>query len=120
VLVAGDAAGLVEPWTREGISFALRSGRLAGEAAAAAVRSPEPEAALAGYEREVVRLLEPEQRAGSALLRIFERWPGAVHLAVTRSGAAAAAFVRFCRGTLPFDRVLRHRIVGPLLRLAAR
>ena len=34
VLVAGDAAGLLEPWTREGISFALRSGRLAGEAAA--------------------------------------------------------------------------------------
>lgn len=31
VLVCGDAAGLLEPWTREGISFALRSGRLAGE-----------------------------------------------------------------------------------------
>ena len=30
VLVAGDAAGLLEPWTREGISFALRSGALAG------------------------------------------------------------------------------------------
>ncbi|MET8299419.1 geranylgeranyl reductase family protein, partial [Streptomyces sp. NPDC005180] len=27
VLVCGDAAGLLEPWTREGISFALRSGR---------------------------------------------------------------------------------------------
>ncbi len=34
VLVAGDAAGLLEPWTREGISYALRSGRLAGTAAA--------------------------------------------------------------------------------------
>ncbi len=31
VVVCGDAAGLLEPWTREGISFALRSGRLAGE-----------------------------------------------------------------------------------------
>ena len=30
VLVAGDAAGLLEPWTREGISYALRSGALAG------------------------------------------------------------------------------------------
>ena len=28
VLVAGDAAGLLEPWTREGISYALRSGRI--------------------------------------------------------------------------------------------
>ena len=31
MLVCGDAAGLLEPWTREGISYALRSGRLAGE-----------------------------------------------------------------------------------------
>ena len=30
VIVAGDAAGLLDPWTREGISFALRSGALAG------------------------------------------------------------------------------------------
>jgi len=35
VLVAGDAAGLLDPWTREGISYALRSGRLAGAAAVA-------------------------------------------------------------------------------------
>ena len=34
VLLAGDAAGLLEPWTREGISFATRSGALAGAAAA--------------------------------------------------------------------------------------
>jgi flavin-dependent dehydrogenase len=120
VLVAGDAAGLVEPWTREGISFALRSGRLAGEAAAAALRSPQPAAALTRYEREVVRLLEPEQRAGAALLRLFERSPGVVHLLVAGSSAGAAAFVRFCRGTLTFERVLRHRVAGPLLRLAAR
>lgn len=30
VLVCGDAAGLLEPWTREGISFALRSGFYCG------------------------------------------------------------------------------------------
>jgi hypothetical protein len=30
VLVAGDGAGLLESWTREGVSFAPRSGRLTG------------------------------------------------------------------------------------------
>ena len=35
MLLAGDAAGLLEPWTREGISFAVRSGELAGTIAAA-------------------------------------------------------------------------------------
>jgi geranylgeranyl reductase family protein len=41
VLVCGDAAGLLEPWTREGISFAVRSGAQAGDVvgAAAAGRS---------------------------------------------------------------------------------
>jgi flavin-dependent dehydrogenase len=120
VLVAGDAAGFAEPWTREGISFALRSGRMAGAAAAAAVRAPDPLDALTGYEREAIRTLEPEQRAGAALLRLFERWPGVVHLAMTRTGTGASAFVRFCRGTLPLERVLAHRGARPILRLLAR
>ncbi|WP_199706575.1 geranylgeranyl reductase family protein [Amnibacterium setariae] len=90
VLVAGDAAGLLEPWTREGISFALRSGTAAGVAAA--------DGDLDGYERYVARELEPEQRAGARLLRVFERAPWLVHLLVTRTGAGARRFVRFSRG----------------------
>jgi geranylgeranyl reductase family protein len=93
VLVAGDAAGLLEPWTREGISYALRSGLAAGEAAAGG-----DEASLAGYEAYVARELEPEQRAGARLLRVFERAPGAIHLLMTRTGVGARRFVRFCRG----------------------
>src|SRR5205823_3970142 len=60
VLVAGDAAGLLEPWTREGISYALRSGLLAGRAAAAG----DP----ASYPVEVERTLVPEMLAGQRLL----------------------------------------------------
>ncbi|HEX8001769.1 MAG TPA: geranylgeranyl reductase family protein [Mycobacteriales bacterium] len=63
VLVAGDAAGLLEPWTREGISYALRSGRAAGLAAAAG----DP----AAYERYVAAELEPEMAAGRAFLAAF-------------------------------------------------
>jgi geranylgeranyl reductase family protein len=90
VLVAGDAAGLLEPWTREGISFALRSGLAAG--AAAADGDPGRYEAYVSYE------LEPEQRAGARLLRLFERAPGLAHLAVTRTGRGAGRFVRFSRG----------------------
>ena len=43
VIVAGDAAGLLDPWTREGISFALRSGALAGELAAKAAACAIPD-----------------------------------------------------------------------------
>jgi len=99
VLVAGDAAGLLEPWTREGISFALRSGLAAGAAAA--------EDDLAAYGDLVARELEPEQRAGARLLRVFERAPALAHLAVTRTGPGARRFVRISRGEA--DLRLRHR-----------
>lgn len=93
VLVAGDAAGLLEPWTREGISFALGSGLAAGEAAAAG-----DDASLRSYESYVARDLEPEQQAGARLLRLFEHAPGLVHLLMTRTAVGARRFVRFSRG----------------------
>ncbi len=39
IVLAGDAAGFVDPFTGEGIGFAVRSGQLAAEAAAQAIRS---------------------------------------------------------------------------------
>ncbi len=74
ILVAGDAAGLLEPWTREGISFALRSGRLAGEHAAAGT--------AAAYPRSVQLVLQPDIDAGRRLLTGFTRFPGTLHLAL--------------------------------------
>lgn len=49
ILLAGDAAGLVDPITGEGIAHALDSGALAATAAIEALRSGRPETALAGY-----------------------------------------------------------------------
>jgi len=74
VLVAGDAAGWLEPWSREGISFALRSGRLAGEAAAVA----DPHR----YVRAATAALGPELRAGRQVLAAFSRHPGVFHAAL--------------------------------------
>jgi len=74
VLLAGDAAGWLEPWSREGISFALRSGRLAGEAAA----QGDP----AAYKRRALAVLQPEVAAGEQLLRAFTAHPLAFHAAL--------------------------------------
>jgi geranylgeranyl reductase family protein len=52
VLLAGEAAGLVNPLTGEGIDYALESGRLAGEFLAARLADGDlAPAALAGYDR---------------------------------------------------------------------
>lgn len=49
VLLAGDAAGFVDPITGEGIGHAIHSGALAARAAAGAIAAGRPETALARY-----------------------------------------------------------------------
>jgi geranylgeranyl reductase family protein len=122
VLVAGDAAGLLEPWTREGISFALRSGALAGQAAAAAAASPDPasaETALDQYPATVESTLLPEMRAGERLLAGFSRHPGAVH-SMLATAKGWHAFAGFCRSEATFDSLLSHRRVRLAVAVLAR
>jgi geranylgeranyl reductase family protein len=111
VLVAGDAAGLLEPWTREGISFALRSGTLAGTAAAQASACTDREPAgraLAQYGAALEEELFPEMAAGRRLLAAFSRHPGAFH-----TGLATAKgwriFARFCRSEASWQALVTHR-----------
>ena len=113
VLVAGDAAGLLEPWTREGISFALRSGLWAGEAAAAFIAGDAR--ALGRYTDRVESELGAEQRAGAVLLAAFERRRALVHL-LLKTPVGARFFVRFCRGDTTLARLARHRVVMRLAR----
>ena len=100
ILVAGDAAGLLEPWTREGISYALRSGTWAGEVAA--------KDDLAGYEDRVTADLVPEMDAGRRMLRIFAKRPGLVHAAMA-TPLGWRAFQAFCRGELSMADVIQRR-----------
>ena len=53
VLLAGDAAGLVDPITGEGIGWAILSGQLAAEAAAQAIRAGAPQTALMHYQQRM-------------------------------------------------------------------
>ncbi|MEV6907451.1 geranylgeranyl reductase family protein [Amycolatopsis sp. NPDC051071] len=85
-LVAGDAAGLGDPWSREGISFALRSGTWAGEAAARVARAEDAPGlahAREGYVTAVRSTLEPEMRASRRIMDVFTRRPGLFHTALT-------------------------------------
>ena len=101
VLVAGDAAGLLEPWTREGISFALRSGALAGAAAAG----------------DVERELGPEMAAGRQALRAFSRHPGTVHTVMQGLPGMWDLFVRLVSGETDLAEQLSRRRIRALVRL---
>ena len=103
VLLAGDAAGLLEPWTREGISFAVRSGALAGAAAAAG-----RETAQASYAAGLGDELLPEMAAGEACLRAFERRPGAFHGLLFGTSVGWRHFGRLTRGETTLARAMLH------------
>ncbi|MGI3170348.1 geranylgeranyl reductase family protein [Pseudooceanicola sp. C21-150M6] len=53
VLLAGDAAGLVDPITGEGIAYAMKSGALAAEAAVEAIAANHPPRALTLYRQKL-------------------------------------------------------------------
>ncbi|MFF1686787.1 MULTISPECIES: geranylgeranyl reductase family protein [unclassified Streptomyces] len=119
VLVCGDAAGLLEPWTREGISFALRSGRLAGEWA---VRVSEAHDAVdarrqaLNYAFAVKAGLGVEMSVGKRMLTLFERRPGMLHAAITGFRPAWKAFARITRGSTTLGEIVRtYPIAGRVL-----
>jgi geranylgeranyl reductase family protein len=111
VLVCGDAAGLLEPWTREGISFAVRSGMLAGQVAAQAALDGASESAapVLEYTNRINSSLAPEMAAGARFLTAFERHPAVMHAAVARTPAGWNTFVRITRGDTTLARIIRHR-----------
>lgn len=108
VLIAGDAAGLMEPWTREGISFALRSGTLAGALCARVVADGDADKLRTRYRAALEESILPEMRAGYACMAAFRARPGLIHWLIGETGVGWPAFVRVCRGEASLARAYRH------------
>ncbi|MCT2581854.1 geranylgeranyl reductase family protein [Actinophytocola gossypii] len=112
VLVAGDAAGLCDPWSREGISFALRSGVRSGEAAVRVARA-ETDADLAeardGYGAAIHRTLGAEMRASRQVMDIFTRHPGFLHTALTAVPPVWRGVDAYLTGTTSIPELLGTR-----------
>lgn len=112
VLVTGDAAGLLDPWTREGISYALRSGRAAGLAAASGD--------VAAYERYVAAELAPEMDAGRAFLAAFASNRQVFHGFLAAVPGGWRLFSRLVAGETTLSRQVRKPYVRAVLRAVTR
>ncbi len=112
VIVVGDAAALLDPFTREGISFALRSGTWAGDAAASGD--------LDRYVHRVERELGAEISASARLLHLFERRPALVHAMLSYTIVGPQIFLRICRGSLSVAQLFRTPVARVLLRVLRR
>nr|WP_149182864.1 geranylgeranyl reductase family protein [Streptomyces sp. TRM49041] len=110
VIVCGDAAGLLEPWTREGISFALRSGRLAGEWAARIAEAHDAVEArrqALNYAFAIKSGLGAEMAVGRRMLTVFARRPALLHAAVTGLRPAWRVFTDITRGATTLAGIVR-------------
>ncbi|MDG9714718.1 geranylgeranyl reductase family protein [Streptomyces sp. DH10] len=123
VLVAGDAAALVDHWSREGISYALRSGDLAGRAAARLVASADETEATATadrYGRQVDDVLGVEMRVSGTLMNLFARNPGLVHTALTRLPPAWRRLDAYIAGRTTVAGIMTTPMARSATALAAR
>ncbi len=120
VLLAGDAAGLVDPMTGEGIAWALESGRLAGAAAAAALAAQSPDTALEGY-RRALRHVHAEMRAARRIRALVYARPLArlFNAALRRHPALGESYLRLFAGERDYADIGPRRLLR-LLWLMAR
>lgn len=107
-LVVGDAAGLLEPFTGEGIYYAVRSAYLAADALTTAqVNDTSPQAYALAVEAEIM----PEILGGRALQQVFDAHPWLFHTLLRTHRRSWRALAKILRGERGF-----HEVEGLLRR----
>ena len=116
-MLVGDAAGLVDPLTREGIYYALLSG---GWAAEALMRSPAH--AAASYQQRVTEEIYPELSRAAALSGLFfsRDFSNAFVAALRESGRIRDVFRDLVAGAQPYGGLRRRLLATREWKLAGR
>jgi flavin-dependent dehydrogenase len=118
VVLVGDAAGFADPLTAEGISYALRSGQLAGEAIADA--GGDEGRAREHYHTELKREILPDLGASRKLAAVLYGYPRVRRWLLRRYGQAGVeALAGPLLGDYGYTRVVR-RLAWRLVRGAQR
>ncbi|HWQ28607.1 MAG TPA: hypothetical protein VNN12_06245, partial [Dehalococcoidia bacterium] len=95
-LAVGDAAGLIDPLSGEGIQHAFESGALAAGAIERFLRGETQD--LTEYERAVEARIMPDIRTSRKLMAVFHRIPDACIAVMRRSDRFWGALCRIVRG----------------------
>lgn len=108
VLLAGDAAGLVDPITGEGIAYAMKSGQQAALAAAEALAADAPATALRRYRRRIAPVLRAIGQARAIRLLLFSRvFRPAFLAAFAGSGRLRDLYMRLLAGEIEYPDMAR-------------
>ena len=112
IILAGEAADLVDPLTGEGIFFALRSGHLAGEAVARFLDDGTP---LGTYSQLVREEIQEDLRYGRILADIFFRHPKLAYHLVFQNDLLCRWFAEVRSGTRSYEDMVREAVTKGLL-----
>ena len=117
-MLLGDAAGLVDPLTREGIYYALLSGQWAADAIVAA--SGEGAASL--YADRILSVLQPELARAARLSGVFftPAFSSLLVRGLDESGGIRDVFADLVAGTQPYRGLRRRLLATRQWSLAAR
>ncbi|MBO9400458.1 geranylgeranyl reductase family protein [Shimia sp. R9_3] len=112
VLLAGDAAGLVDPITGEGIAFAMKSGQLAAQAACDALAAQAPETALARYQK-ALKDMHRNLRIARALRHVIfgPRWQKTLMASFRRSGTMRMMYMQLLAGQVEYPELARRLLL---------
>ena len=109
-LLLGEAAGLVDPFTGEGIFYAIRSAQLTAPLLGEAVK--EGRISLQPCQEIINRILMPEIEGSRALRYIFNLRPSFFHDKIATSDRWWRAMAKILRGEITFSEVINR--LGPL------
>ncbi|MFQ6111319.1 MAG: geranylgeranyl reductase family protein [Nitrospinota bacterium] len=105
VLLAGDAAGLTDPLTGEGIYQALLSGRLAGEAVEGFLKGSSP---LSAYGESLEAGLLPELKIAERFARFLHRHPLATYTIAAACPGVRELICQVMSGSLTYGELYSH------------
>jgi geranylgeranyl reductase family protein len=119
--LVGDAAGLVDPLSGEGIYTALASSIALAPAVDDYLREVTDD--LGGYQLTVERELVPELVASRALMEVFHAWPAPFTWLARHSDRVWAGMAALVRGDRTYEEIVRGTgplapTLGPLARVA--
>lgn len=105
-LLVGDAAGLLEPFTGEGIGYAVRSGQLAALAIEAFLQDETADLAL--YTRMLDKELTPELMLARRFVRVFNRFPRLFYRLIKDNDYVWNGICKILRGERTFNDIQRR------------
>lgn len=103
-VLVGDAAGLVDPFTAEGIYYAIRSGQIAAEEVARALQAGNTD--LSAYTRRINDEINKDFRYAWVFGQVFYRIPHLAYRIFRHSAATRSAVTLMAGGALSYRQML--------------